>query len=444
MLFEDNQNKYAIGLFNSILFENPKDYQIKATRAKTNAKDGNISEALKEYQEILEHYPNSAQAKYGIYKAYENKLNPIEILKKLSFKENYKPTVQDLLNFASFLADMDDTLAAQNFQHCANILQEEENQKLLAIQKEKERKEEEKLKKEEEKLKKKAQKQSNNQKIKKTTPQKEIKKSITKKIEPTSTEKTGKKSEQEILKTKEAQNKAIKKEREKAIAKNPKKYQELKATADKYLAMQPRTAQNLIAAANTYKLMGEPTSAIQYYNEAMKLDPTNSDIYYNIGLTYFEQNNTQEAKKNLIKSINLDTENTKSKNLLAFVNQKIVTQELNKAYTLYEKKKYIEAFETLDNGIKEYPTHAQLYYYRALIYIAMNRNAAAIIDLQKTIELDPSQYMAYYQLGQTYEKINDERSALVAYEKFLSTEPTEKELITEIQQKVISLGAKYY
>ena len=74
----------------------------------------------------------------------------------------------------------------------------------------------------------------------------------------------------------------------------------------------------------------------------------------------------------------------------------------------------------------------------------MNRNGAAVIDLQKAIELDPAYYMAYYQLGVSYEKIKDERSALVAYEKFLSMEPDEKELVDEIQEKVVKLGEKYY
>ena len=104
----------------------------------------------------------------------------------------------------------------------------------------------------------------------------------------------------------------------------------------------------------------------------------------------------------------------------------------------------MSSFEILDKGIKDYPNNSQLYYYRALVCAAMERNAAAIIDFQKAIEFDGSNYMAYYQLGKTYEKINDERSALVAYEKFLSVEPDEKELINEIQKKVISLGAKYY
>ena len=47
-------------------------------------------------------------------------------------------------------------------------------------------------------------------------------------------------------------------------------------------------------------------------------------------------------------------------------------------------------------------------------------------------------------LFEVFTKDDDEKNALVAYEKFLSIEPDEKELITEIQQKVLTLGAKYY
>ena len=190
--------------------------------------------------------------------------------------------------------------------------------------------------------------------------------------------------------------------------------------------------------------MGEPTSAIKYYREALKLNPTNSDIYYNMGLVYMELNSLETAKANLIKAINLDSENTKALTLLSFVNQKLITKIVNNAYSKYEAKEYLEALKILDNGIKYYPKNAQIYYYRALVYNAMDRNAASIIDLQKAIDIDPSYYMAYYQLGKTYEKIGDERSALVAWERFLSIEPDEKELIQEIQKKVVLLGEKYY
>ncbi|MBQ4646585.1 MAG: tetratricopeptide repeat protein [Candidatus Gastranaerophilales bacterium] len=461
LLYENNEYDHALALYDSILYENSKDNQIKTLKAKTLIKQGKFLEAQEIYQQILNDFPLSSQAKYGIYEIYKNSLNPSEILKKVyQQNKNYSPSTKDIYKFADFLKEMEDINGAQIFITYAQDIEEAKKQKILQEeqQKQKELIKKEEIKKEttpkqtEQKKPEMAQKKEK----KELKPKKEIEKNITKKEEkkPQIAKKEEIKKEIKENKPKQQQPKQklentldIKKakaEKEKAISKNPQKYQELEAIAKKYLALEPKTAQNYIAAANTYKQLGELTTALYYYKEAMKLDPTNSDIYYNIGLTSFEQNNTKDAKTNLEKSINLDSENTKAKNLLSFVNQKIITHSINKAYALYEKKNYIPAFEVLDNEIKNYPQNAQLYYYRALIYSAMDRNGAAIIDLQKSIELDASHYMSYYQLGNTYEKINDERSALVAYEKFLSTEPEEKELVDEIQKKVINLGAKYY
>lgn len=472
LLYENNENKAAIALYNSILNLNPADNQIKTSMAKTYAKEGNISNAQKQYREILQKFPNSAQAKYGLYKIYENKYSPDVILEKIYFNnQNFKSTPKDLKEFALFLADMGDVEAASNFEKCALKIEEIEKQKQIAQQeailKEKNRQQQmlEQKKKNEivkntvtdskinskKNLENKVNQEKNIQKSKqdKTAIENSLKKqqlASEKKLAQEQIEKE-KIRQAKIKKEKEKKNleqKAIESERQKAIAKNPKKYKELSQVVQKYLAMSPKTTEIYIAIANTYKQMNEPTSALKYLNEAMKNDAANSEIYYNIGLLNFEQNKLREAKINLIKAVNLETENAKAKNLLAFVNQGIITRIVNDAYSKYEAKDYVNAFEILENGIKEYPKNAQLYFYRALVYIQMNRNAAAIYDLQKSIELDPAHYMAYYHLGKTYEKIKDERNALMAYERFLSIEPDEKDLISEVEKKVIALGAKYY
>ena len=309
----------------------------------------------------------------------------------------------------------------QRQEEIKRLQNEEKAKKELKIKKEKEEKLKEKLKQEQLKQEQ-AQKEA------------ELKKQAEKE----------KKQAEELKKQKEYEEKTIVQERQKAQKKDVKKYNQLDGEIKKYLATEPKDAKTYIAIANTYKMLEMPTSAIKYYKEAQKLDAANSDIYYNLGLTYMELNSFVTAKANLTKAINLDKDNAKAKNLLGFVNQKLITQILNKSYAKFEAKDYVSAFEILDDGIKEYPKQGQLYYYRALVYDKMNRNAAQIIDLQKAIELDPGYYMAYYQLGIAYEKINDEKSALVAYEKFLSTEPDEKDLIEEVQKKVITLGAKYY
>ena len=419
LFYEDDLNNDAIKLFNSILNENPKDYQIKSARAKLLAKNGEIENAYKEYLEILDNKPKSIQAKYGIYKIYQNKLSFEEILKKINYKkQNYSPNIKDYREFSNFLASLEDIQGAQDVQNYIAKLEQIEQEKIKENQK-----------KEEAKKLALAQQETKTKKV-------ELKKESPKKRKEKK-EKTTKKQEK-------VEKKIVQPEQKKPVIIKDKKYNELKSNAEKYLSIIPKTAQNLIAAANTYKQMGEFSNALKYYEEAKKLEPTNSDIYYNLGLTQFELNDNDSAKMNLTKAINLDNQNLKAKNLLAFVNQKDVTSIINKAYDLYNKKEYISSFEVLENGIKEHTQNAQLYYYRALVYEAMNRNAASIIDLQKAIELDAGHYMAYYQLGKVYEKIKDERSALVAYEKFLSIEPDEKELIDEIQKKVILLGAKYY
>ncbi|MBR5305233.1 MAG: tetratricopeptide repeat protein [Candidatus Gastranaerophilales bacterium] len=451
MLFDDNENDYAMALLDSILSENPSDSQIKNLKAKILLKKGYAIDAYEQYLEILSEFPYSKQAKYGIYKIYKNKLKPNEILKKVySFDASYSPSIKEIYAFSELLYEMNDVNGAQNFEKYAKHLEEMEQEKnrLALAQQEKEKKEKElQLNQEKQQQVKNEKAELLAKKIVPTTKKEEKSKQLVKKNAPKKDKAENKISKKEPVKeTPKKETKNV--EKIKQIKKTPviktKKYLELNEVAKKYLSMEPKTAQNYLAAANTYRQMNEQEIALKYYKEAMKLDPTNSDIYYNIGLVELELNCATEAKINLEKAINLDTENSKAKNLLAFVNQKIITEAINSAYNYYENKDYITAFEIIDSELKNYPKNAQLYYYRGLICSAMDRNAASIIDFQKAIEIDASYYMAYYQLGKTYEKISDERSALVAYEQFLSIEPDEKELVDEIQKKVISLGAKYY
>ncbi len=444
LFFIHNQNDNAIAIYNAILKENPSDSQIRTSKAKSLARNGNLLGANKEYDEILSRYPNSMQAKYGIYKIYEKKLPLDKIMEKMQGSNaNYEQNYRDYIIFSEFLASIGDNKGRNAFYNYANKIKDET---IIA-------------KSNQENAFNSALASKNNLSEPKNRPIKGKKKPLVKEDNITLKEKEQEhKALQDRAYEEKRQIKAkvneqqqqlnedamIAKERAQAINKDPKKYKEYKLTLENYLKIEPKTTEIYIAIANTAKLMGEPTSALRYYREAIKTDPTNSELYYSAGLTYLELNYEQESKKYLQKAVDLDQNNKKAITLLAFVNQKIITHVLNLAYSKYENKQYIEAFEILDKNIKIYPKNAQLYYYRALIFDAMKRNAAQIVDLQKAIELDPTYYMAYYQLGLAYEKIKDERSALVMYEKFLSTEPDEPDLVKEVQRKVEMLGKKFY
>lgn len=437
LYYSKKQNNEAINIYTMIIDENPLDSQIRLSKAKISSNIGDINSAYKEYLEILSLNPDSSSAKYGIYKLFNN-LSADEILKKIYKDNSYTPKKEDYLQFALLLKNKNDFEGEDKFLQRAKAFDKKDESIKEQPKKEQIKKETKEIKKEEQKPQtpKKEVNQTQNKDQKPKPPQKKQEKALQKKqINKQQNNKLTKKQEEKILKE-------IRKPLK--IDKTSKKYLEFKKVVDKYKAIEPKDKLTYIAIANTYKLMGELYLAIDNYNNALKIEPTDSDIQYNLGLTYMELNEFKIAKVHLEKAINLNPQNQKAINLLSFVNQKLVTSIVNEAYSKFEKEQYIPAFQILENGIKEYPKNAQLYYYRALVFGKMNRNAAQIIDLQKSIELDPSYYMSYYQLGLAYEKIKDERSALVAYERFLSIEPDEKDLIKEVQQKVMNLSKKYY
>ena len=503
LLYDDNQNQNAALVIDSILKQNPTDSQMRSTKAKILLNDGDTIGANKEFLTVLKQYPSSNQARYGIYQIYKNQLNPIEIIKKFHNNPNHKVTSREYNSFLAFLDEINDKQGVEFFRNYLAELktkkeetkvQEKENtqlngnknlenknvvkQEVQQIEQEvQQAKEDVQLKKMQEmedetinqnilakRLKKQEQEKAKQLQIEKKRiealekkKQDEENKKKKEKLELEKQEKSRQAAIQKEIEAKRLEEKkqieSIEKQKKSDVtnaqnelkqAQNSPKYLEYKKIIDNYLKTTPMNVNTYIAIANTYKQAKMPYNAIKYFEEAKKLEPTNSDIYYNIGLTYMELNRIENSKENLDKAINLDWDNKKAQNLLAFVNQKIVTSIINKAYSEYEKKKYVESYLTLDEGIKKISNNGQLYYYRALVEDAMNRNSAAIIDFQKAIDIDPAYYMAYYYLGKSYEKVKDFKNALVAYERFLSIEPDEEDLVNEIQKKVIDLGQKYY
>ena len=109
----------AINVYNSILKENSTDSQIRLTKAELLSDKGNLLGASKEYISVLEDYPNSLEAKYGIYKIYKNKISPDKIVTKINSIENknYVLTNNDIIAFAEFLEKKNELEGAKTFRN---------------------------------------------------------------------------------------------------------------------------------------------------------------------------------------------------------------------------------------------------------------------------------------------------------------------------------------
>ena len=64
-----------------------------------------------------------------------------------------------------------------------------------------------------------------------------------------------------------------------------------------------------------------------------------------------------------------------------------------------------------------------LYFYKALTYIAQNNYASSTASLYKCIELDKNNALAYFYLGTAFDNLSEHENALQNYQKFINLLP---------------------
>jgi tetratricopeptide (TPR) repeat protein len=399
----------ALDIYDKILQTNKYDTQIRIAKGKFLAALGKPQDAIKEFQVVLLIYPDSMQAKYGIYKTLKGKASIDEIVQQF-----YPLDVPNTANsefyykFGEFLTDANDNDDAIIFYNKAVETDSKNLNAYLALYKTYEV-------------------SANNAKsyeiIKKAYQNLPNAPEIRELYSSINSGTSNKKNELALSYIKNN-------DYAKAIA--------------LYQQIEPKSIEIYFSLSNCYKALKDYKKATQVLQDAAKANPANSDIYYAIAVLYLDQNSPQTAKSYLKKSISLNKENLKAIKLLSFLEKKEINVLLDNAYTSYEKGEYREAEAILTKAIKEFPNAPQIYYYRGLVYEAQKNYVEALKDYTEVTKLAPNYDMVYYAIGSLLEKCGKEREALEAYERFLSGDIEDKALIKEVQDKVIKLGDKYY
>ncbi len=146
---------------------------------------------------------------------------------------------------------------------------------------------------------------------------------------------------------------------------------------------------------------GDEVGALLDYNNAIKLNPTNSDFYYHRAKIL----DTNDALQDLNKAEQLGQSDT------------------NLYYDIYvrklEKVDYTGCIKALDKFIEIYPTSkgkvtlSKGYYLRGFMKTALNDHHAALLDYDKTIELDNKNAEAFYWRGVTKNTLGNNYSGMV-------------------------------
>jgi tetratricopeptide (TPR) repeat protein len=136
----------------------------------------------------------------------------------------------------------------------------------------------------------------------------------------------------------------------------------------------------------TYLTMYEVKRAINDFDEAVKFDTTNAEIYFNRGYSYSVLDNYEKALSDYSQAIILDSSNAK-----IFVNRgDLFSREGRQELAIFDFTKAI----TLN------PDDEIAYYNRAQEFVYMEKYEPAIKDYTKVIELNPSKVEYYFLRGE--------------------------------------------
>jgi tetratricopeptide (TPR) repeat protein len=196
--------------------------------------------------------------------------------------------------------------------------------------------------------------------------------------------------------------------------------------------------QTLYSEANAAEKNGDHATAIQKYQDILKLSPGLARAYNNLGRLYFNQGNYPAAIKVLEKGLAIDPgmypayvilgasysqsgEYNKAKAPLESAlakNPSDLHAEMLLASTLMNLNDYEGGAAHLRHILTQSPDDRQAQYLLGKAYLQLSKET-----LSKLIQHDPDSVLAHEIKGEEYENINDFDGALVEYKKAVDLDP---------------------
>lgn len=209
--------------------------------------------------------------------------------------------------------------------------------------------------------------------------------------------------------------------------------------------------------ASFYDNFGEIDAATLEYEEALRLQPDEAEIYLKIGADFVIQGNMEKAKEYLVKAKELEPGNVRPYLLLAVIHT--AKGEFPEAEALYEEalkhepgnlkaltflsdlfviqQELDKAAEVYEKILRVKKDDAFIFFNLGIIYSKLDKLDKAEENLNKAIELDEGYIEAQMVLGYVYEIEGKYQEAIKQYNKVLAIDTLNKDAH-------LRLGQLYY
>lgn len=206
---------------------------------------------------------------------------------------------------------------------------------------------------------------------------------------------------------------------------------------------QDKTSELCVNIGAIYKIKGDFKKAVNFYVEAIKINPKNSFSYNNLGNLFKELKDYKLAIRAYTDAIKINQKDYNAYNNLGILYETIgdldkaiiAYKEVvrinpnhakainNIAVVLYKQKKYKESSKIFEIALKTDPNYNEVY---SNMGAALNKSKDyenAIVVLEEAIKRMPNHSGAYTNLGNVYNKLFDYKKAAKLHEKSIELDP---------------------
>ena len=149
--------------------------------------------------------------------------------------------------------------------------------------------------------------------------------------------------------------------------------------------------------------------AIEYYNEAIKINAIDNESYNNRGNIYFDMNKMDLAYADYKKALSLKPDYYPA------------LDNMGAQYAM--RGQYDSALKYLSRALEIKPDYKHAYRNRGLTYMQLNRNEEAIKDFKKVLEYEPESADMYNSIGICYRVMGKYQEAIPSINRAIELDP---------------------
>ncbi|CAL1530387.1 unnamed protein product [Lymnaea stagnalis] len=170
-----------------------------------------------------------------------------------------------------------------------------------------------------------------------------------------------------------------------------------------------------------YKLIAKALSRIA--TAYLKKDDLNA------ALNYYNKSLTEHRQPDIVKKAQEVQQKIKEKELLAYINPELSLQEKEKGNQAFKEGNFPLAVQHYTEAIKRNPGDAKIYSNRAACYTKLMEFAMALKDSEDCIRLDPKFIKGYLRKGAVLLAMKEPTKATIAYQRALDLDTNNSEAL---------------